>query len=376
MQQIPVQQAFGSPQKTRCNHAPRGCRWQGFAGSDFENHLRFCPFDQMKEYLDEKDRQIQELRQQVQQFHKVVSSMKSEGMYHLNLEGHTSIVVSLAVVNKTLFSGSMDGTLKVWNLDTFTVQREASLGPVFAIKIVNTFMFSGHLNCIKVWDLQTFECKSTLTGHNGNVKAICVMNDILFSGSSDCSIKVWNLQTSQCLHTLSGAHNGEIRDLLAITDPQGAMKFLLSSGDDGTIKVWNKSFSCEKILTGHKGAIRAIAKSGDVIFSGSDDTYIKLWNAQNFTEISMIPALIGVHSLAVSHASNPPTLISGHRDGVIKLWNLANITAPECQMLLSAHTEPVRALLVEGNIFISGGYDKTIKIWYPQHQRLYFNFNK
>jgi WD40 repeat protein len=102
-------------------------------------------------------------------------------------------------------------------LDTFTVQKEASLGPTFAIRVSQQYMFSGHLNSIKVtlykmknksliqsssfcceylfnmqqvWDLHRLECKSTLSGHIGNVKALCVVGNRLYSGSSDRSIKV------------------------------------------------------------------------------------------------------------------------------------------------------------------------------------------
>jgi WD40 repeat protein len=43
---------------------------------------------------------------------------------------------------------------------------------------------------VKVWDLESFALKTTLPGHTGNVKALCVMGNRLFSGSSDLSIKV------------------------------------------------------------------------------------------------------------------------------------------------------------------------------------------
>jgi len=291
-------------------------------------------------------------------------------MYHLNLQGHSSIVVSLAIVENTMFSGSMDGTLKVWDLTTFKLAREASLGPVFALKISSTLMFSGHLNGVKVWDLQTFDCKGTLSGHVGNVKALCVVANRLFTGSSDCSIKVWNLENMTCLHTLTGAHSGEIREMLATQDSTGKMIHLWSCSDDATIRVWNQKFSCDAILKGHKSSVKALVRSGEFVFSGSDDTYIKIWHAFELGEVSMIPCLLGITSLAVSASTTPPSLVSGHTDGSIKIWNLKNIRAPECHLLLSGHTEPVRALLVANSIIFSGGYDKTIKVWYEQHQQL------
>jgi hypothetical protein len=71
-------------------------------------------------------------------------------MYHLNLDAHTDIVVTVAVVESVMFSGSMDGKIKIWDLTSFTVQKEVSLGPVFSLKIASGYLFSGHTDTIKV----------------------------------------------------------------------------------------------------------------------------------------------------------------------------------------------------------------------------------
>eukprot|EP01118_Nematostelium_gracile_P011480 TRINITY_DN4078_c0_g1_i1.p1 TRINITY_DN4078_c0_g1~~TRINITY_DN4078_c0_g1_i1.p1 ORF type:complete len:366 (-),score=77.42 TRINITY_DN4078_c0_g1_i1:71-1168(-) len=357
-----------------CPHITRGCRWQGYPNY-LQQHREICAFEQLKDFIDEKDRQIQELREQMQILTRTITTMKgNSAMNHINLDGHTSIVVTLAVVNRLLFSGSMDGTLKVWNLENFTVVREASLGPVFTLKIASSFMFSGHLNSIKLWDLQSFECKMSINAHEGNVKALCVMGDRLFSGSSDRSIKVWNLLNGSCVHTLTNAHDGEIRDLLALVDSNGQMRYLLSASDDTRIKVWNTEFSGVKILDGHKKPIRALIAFGQYFFSGSEDTHIKMWNTSIFAEVASIATLVSVHSLAMTSSLQTPILVSGHADGSIKLWNVSNPAHIDCAMMLMAHTEPVRALIAEQGFLLSGGYDKTIKIWYPQNQKLIFNF--
>jgi len=201
--------------------------------------------------------------------------------------------------------------------------------------------------------------------------SVCHWKQIVFSGSADRSIKVWDLDTFQPISTLNGAHEGEIREMLAMTDHHsGVMTYLLTCSDDCSIKVWNKTFVCEKVLKSHKAPVKALVRSGDFVFSGSDDSHIIVWNVLNFTEVAVIAGLVGVSSLAIWNITTPPSLLSGHVDGTIKVWNLANIKSPECQMLLTSHNEPVRALLAASNIFFSGGYDKSIKVWYPQHQRL------
>ena len=50
---------------------------------------------------------------------------------------------------------------------------------------------------------------------------------------------------------------------------------------DGTIRVWDiVKGTCEMVLTGHKGAVTAMAynKTGSLLASGSTDTDIIVWD--------------------------------------------------------------------------------------------------
>ena len=347
----------------RCVHAWRGCKWRGLE-TNLNDHLKICAFEQLSEYMDAKDKEIQELKLQLEQLQKKITHLTPNKVSHITLQGHTSIVVALGIWDKILFSGSMDGTLKLWDMFTYTVIREISLGPVFSLKLASGYMFSGHTNEIKVWDLTNYMLRSTLSGHSGNIKALCIYGNRLYSGCADKTIKVWDLDTAECLTTID-AHSGEVRDIVDISDDK-TLKYLVSCSDDTTIKVWNSNMVCEKKLTTHKAPVRALLRIADVLFSGSDDTYIKIWNLKTFDEINTISALVGVTSLVASYSGSTPSLVSGHTDGVIKIWNLSNLENVECELLLTSHINPVRCLVVAGNALISGGYDRTIKLWTPR----------
>lgn len=66
--------------------------------------------------------------------------------------GHTDAVRALAVANNRLFSGSYDGTVKVWDVDT--------------------------LACLK-----------TLAGHTGPVRTLVYSGGHMFSGSYDKTVR-------------------------------------------------------------------------------------------------------------------------------------------------------------------------------------------
>lgn len=354
----------------RCPHAEKGCRWEGsvaFAAS----HLQICPFEALRYYIEEKELEIQELKLQLQRVQVTLAGFTQESQVERRaLRLHTDAVVSLAVHGGFLFSGSMDGMLKVVRMDTLQLVREVSLGPVFQLKIASGRLYSGHTNTIRVWDLSTYALAAELPGHNGFVKAIFAQGNRLFSGAKG-EIKIWDAATLRCLHTVPGAHNGDIRDFAAVTDSTGMTLFLFSCGDDGYIRAWNRSFVCERLVRAHTAPIRAmvcatVPSVGDFLVTGSDDSYIKIWDISlsdpNTSMVARIPCLVGVTSLVFVP---PCQLISGHADGSLRVWNIEKPRAVRCERLLAGHSEHVRALAIASNCFVSGSYDGSVICWYP-----------
>ncbi|NTW21125.1 MAG: hypothetical protein HGA42_16735, partial [Nostocales cyanobacterium W4_Combined_metabat2_030] len=84
------------------------------------------------------------------------------------LEGHSSWVYSVAwsADSQTLASGSLDKTVKLWNV-------------------------------------QTGDCVRTLEGHSHWVRSVAWSGDslTLASGSSDNTVKLWNMQSGECIAT-------------------------------------------------------------------------------------------------------------------------------------------------------------------------------
>lgn len=66
--------------------------------------------------------------------------------------GHSDAVRALAVANDRLFSGSYDGT-------------------------------------VKVWDVKSMECLQTLAGHTGPVRTLVYSGGHMFSGSYDKTVR-------------------------------------------------------------------------------------------------------------------------------------------------------------------------------------------
>jgi glucose repression regulatory protein TUP1 len=135
------------------------------------------------------------------------------------LKGHKDSVYSVAFSpdGKSLVSGSLDRTLRVWDLSQ-TQRAVDAAGP-------NDKIETG---------LGT--CASTLTGHKDYVLSVAISPDgqWVVSGSKDRSIQFWNIQSGQAQFLLQGHKNSVISIDIA---RQGNL--LASGSGDCHARIWS-----------------------------------------------------------------------------------------------------------------------------------------
>ncbi|UNU23620.1 WD40 repeat domain-containing protein [Microcoleus vaginatus] len=285
-----------------------------------------------------------------------------------SLTGHSSDVysVSFSPDGKTLASGSLDKTIKLWNLATGREIRtlKGHSSEVYSVSFSpdgKTLASGSWDKTIKLWNLTTEREICTLKGHSSDVVSVSFSPDgkTLASGSEDKTIKLWNLATGREIRTLKG-HSSEVYSVSF--SPDG--KTLASGSWDKTIKLWNLATGREiRTLKGYSSYVVSVSFSpdGKTLASGSLDKTIKLWNLATGREIR---TLKGHSSYVVSVSFSPDgkTLASGSDDNTIKLWKLA--TGREIRTL-KGHSSYVMSVSFspDGKTLASGSLDKTIKLW-------------
>ncbi|XP_061346465.1 zinc finger CCCH domain-containing protein 48-like [Gastrolobium bilobum] len=160
-----------------------------------------------------------------------------------SLRGHTKAVVCLSIGRNMLYSGSVD-------------------------------------HSIKVWDLDTLQCERTLNGHTEVVTSLICWEQYLLSSSSDCTIKVWCF-TKEGTFEVTYEHREEncVLALCGMIDAE-AKPILYCSCRDNSVRMYDlPSFSERGRLFSQKD-VRSLHIGPDgfgLFFTGDESGLLNVW---------------------------------------------------------------------------------------------------
>lgn len=286
----------------------------------------------------------------------------------LTLDGHTNWVYSVAFSpdGKQLASGSVDATVKVWDLangrPTLTLKGHTDRVWSVAFSPDGKRLASGSVDAlVKIWDVATGQELLTLKGHTGQVRSVVFGPDgkHLATGSLDNTIKFWDLASGQETMILRG-HGNEIRSVAFSADGQR----LASGSSDSSMKIWDVVTGKEILaLNGHTDRVWSVAFSpdGQHLASGSSDTTVKFWDVVSGQETRTLKGHTGqVRSLVFS--PDGKHLASGSSDTTVKVWDVA--TGHDIKTLKGHFSEITSvAFSPYGKRLASGSGDNTVKLW-------------
>lgn len=172
---------------------------------------------------------------------------------------------------------------------------------------------------VKLFDIASEKEIRTYKDHIDAVYAVAFTPDgqRLVSGAADRTIKIWNVATGERLYTLSEPQDGI--NTIAI-DPTG--KLVAAGGLDKSIRIWSLGEKEGKLLhsqIAHEDAILRLAWSSDgsELISSSADRTVKVFSAQDLSELQSLPESDWVYGL--QFAPNGKTFAIGRFDGSLTI---------------------------------------------------------
>ncbi|MGD0094842.1 MAG: protein kinase, partial [Planctomycetota bacterium] len=168
-------------------------------------------------------------------------------------------------------------------LHTFSGHREGVSCVAFSPD--GKLALSGSIDkTLKLWDLSTGSELRTFSGHTDRVNSIAFSPDgkLALSGSWDKTVKLWDVATGRELRIFSG-HNHTVYGVAF--SPDG--KLALSGSHDRTLKLWDVASGHElRTFSGNKGGVSSVAFSpdGKLALSGVDKA-LKLWDVATGREL-------------------------------------------------------------------------------------------
>ncbi|KAE8799118.1 Zinc finger CCCH domain-containing protein 17 [Hordeum vulgare] len=152
------------------------------------------------------------------------------------LQGHEKVVTGIALPagSDKLYSGSKDGTVRLWDCQTGQCAGVLPVGGEVGCMISEgPWVFVGIPDAVKVWNMQT-QAEMNLTGPTGQVYALAVGNELLFAATQDGRILAWRFSAvTNCFEPAASLTGHQLAVVSLIV---GGMR-LYSGSMDKTIRV-------------------------------------------------------------------------------------------------------------------------------------------
>ncbi|CAG8437578.1 10511_t:CDS:10 [Ambispora gerdemannii] len=274
-----------------------------------------------------------------------------------------------------------------------TVQRTSGLqapimllsghqGEVFTVEFDSTgqHVASGSFDrTILLWNTYG-DCLNygLMKGHNGAIMELHWSRDSskIFSCSTDKSVGIWDVTTGTRVKKFKG-HTAYVN---SVSPARRGNEMLVSSGDDGMIKIWDlrQRDAVDTFRQQYQITATCFSEAGDYVFAGSLDNEITCWDLR---KKDVIYTLKG-HMDTISGLSLSPDgsyLLSNAMDNTVRIWDVKPyVPGPRLQKIFEGAPHGFEKNLIrpawssDALQIACGSGDRTVVIWDVATRRILY----
>ena len=305
---------------------------------------------------------------------------------NFSLKGHNDAIwiLTFSKDGKNLASGSLDGTVRLWDLD-LRRERIKIAGHTGGIKALAYTEDNRILACgtgldgiLRLWDAGTSGQLSILLDHTSLNSVVTFSSDgriLASSGNEDRTILLSDVSTvlrgnlnNNLLQPLTGNRHGITA--LALSPPvrntlsPSAPNTLASGGKDARIHLLDVGTGNELIsFTGTESTVTALkfVPDGTTLFSGEENGTVREWDALSGVQRHSFQSSSDAIT-ALAFSSDAHLFAIGDEMGKIRVRNFVE---RHQNFILTQHTRKITSLVFSenGNTLVSGSEDGTILLW-------------
>ncbi|OWZ06541.1 hypothetical protein PHMEG_00021191 [Phytophthora megakarya] len=270
---------------------------------------------------------------------------------YVNCNGHSD---SVSDKTSQFFSASLDGSIRCWDSYEMKVSFEfeekgTEITCMVASKQFHK-LFTGHdCGVVKVWSIHAGKLLELSFGSSNAVTCLAVgivrNQEILLAGCIDGSVSMWEVNITGITRavpfqpTLQKEKKEEVTSLAFCTGSflsQEGQEFFIAGFFSGQIVMWNfakKAVVCS--FKAHNDAVCCLTLHGCFLFSGSDDTLLRMWNMFNPSETYELGVLRPPSSPSSSGSGSPIVcldvapfrglVLSAAADGTLIVWDYTSL---------------------------------------------------
>uniref|UniRef100_A0A0D9UYS1 RING-type E3 ubiquitin transferase n=1 Tax=Leersia perrieri TaxID=77586 RepID=A0A0D9UYS1_9ORYZ len=277
-------------------------------------------------------------------------------------------VTSIVYFKGFIFSGHSDGTLKVWegseNILRLAHESQEHTKAITSLAVLQSEdkLFSGSLDrTIRVWQLRDALRCVEVHDTKDPVQNLAVAAAMACFAPQAAGVKVlsWNsgnsrvLNASKVVRSMALVHG----KLFCGCNDSSIQEIDLASGTLGVIQPGNKR------ILGKASPIYSLHVHGDLLYTGStslDGASVKIWNSSNYNLVGTIPSSVEVRSLVVSS----DLVYLGSRTGIVEIWSREKLTRIGALQAGGAGCR-VQCMAVDGDgdVLVVGTSDGRIQAW-------------